>query len=200
VEEIQARDVEGSVEIFPLQLPVNCLDDSQLVTLLIESGSYIRFQVDTGAQCNVVPLGTYKKATGDVTLSKVTPTNTQVTAYGPVVGTVLLQVWREGSKYCLDCKLVDSSKVRPILGRKACLGMKIITYLDNDVIRKLNTGNAPVYSLEGPGPVSIKQLVREHPKVFGQGVGRLEGKYCIVLDESVYTPCTAPSYASTRET
>ena len=31
------------------------LDDTQLVTLRLESCSLIRFQVDTGAQCNVVP-------------------------------------------------------------------------------------------------------------------------------------------------
>ena len=42
------------------------LDDSQLVTLMLESGNYLLFQPDTGAQCNVVPLHLYKKATKDV--------------------------------------------------------------------------------------------------------------------------------------
>ena len=32
------------------------LDDSQLVTLKLEFGNYLRFQPDTGAQCNVVPV------------------------------------------------------------------------------------------------------------------------------------------------
>ena len=43
--------------------PAGNLDDTQLITLKLESGNYLRFQVDTGAQCNVVPLGLYKKAT-----------------------------------------------------------------------------------------------------------------------------------------
>ena len=47
------------------------LDDSQLVTLMLESGHYLRFQPDTGAQCNVVPLHLYKKATKDVDLCNV---------------------------------------------------------------------------------------------------------------------------------
>ena len=51
------------------------LDDSQLVTLRLESGCHIRFQVDTGAQCNVVPLGIYKKATKDTQLKQVTPSH-----------------------------------------------------------------------------------------------------------------------------
>ena len=37
------------------------LDDSQLVTLKLESGNYLRFQPDTGAQCNVVPLHLYNE-------------------------------------------------------------------------------------------------------------------------------------------
>ena len=189
VDEREEQEEDEDSEAFPLQLQVHSLDDSQLVTLLMESGSYVRFQVDTGAQCNVLPLDTYKKATGDVSLERVMPTNTRVTAYGgvalPVAGTVVLKVWREGSKYRLDCKLVDSPKTRPLLGRKACLGMKIITYLDNDEIRKPVTGGAPVYALETGGPVTIEQLVKEHPAVFEPGVGHLEGKYHIVLDERV---------------
>ena len=129
------------------------------------------------------------QATGDIHLNKVMSTTTRITAYGggalPVVGTVLLKVWREGSKHHLDCKLVDSPKIRPLLGRQACLYMKIITYLDNDEIHKHNTGSAPVYALENGGPVTIEQLVRDYPTAFGPGVGRLAGKYHIILDESV---------------
>ena len=187
MDESQGQDSDKGVETLTLQLPVHCLDDSQFVTLRVQSGSYIRFQVDMGAQCNVLPVDTYKKATGDKTLSDVTPTNTQVTAYGgAVVGSVLLRVWREESKYRLECKLVDSRKIRPLLGRKACLGMMVIQYLDNDAIRKPDTGNTPVYALEPAGPISIEQLKKEHPEVFGPGVGWLEGKYRIALDESVY--------------
>ena len=42
------------------------LDDSQLVMLKLESGNYLRFQPNTEAQCNVVPLHLYKKATKDM--------------------------------------------------------------------------------------------------------------------------------------
>ena len=40
------------------------MDDSQFVMLKLSNGNYLRFQVDTGAQCNVVPLDLYKKSTG----------------------------------------------------------------------------------------------------------------------------------------
>ena len=66
---------EGVEEILPLQLSIHALDDSQFVTLCQESGSHIRFQVDTGAQYNVIPLDIYKNATRDLNLSKITLTN-----------------------------------------------------------------------------------------------------------------------------
>ena len=62
--------------------------------------------------------------------------------------------------------------------------MKIIAYLDNDELNKPDTGSAPVYALDEPGPVSAEQLSK-YPRVFWPGVGLLEGKYCIILDESV---------------
>ena len=44
------------------------------------------------------------------------------------------------------CNLV----VRPILGRKACLGMKIITYLDNDQLNHPQTSDGDVYAHDAP--------------------------------------------------
>ena len=158
---------------------VGSLDDSQLVTLRLASGSHIRFQVDTGAQCNVVPVGIYKRATQDRGLAQVTPSRMNITAYGgamlPVVGTVLLRVWR-GTFHCrLDCKLVDRDDICPLLGRKACLGMKIISYLDNDQLNQPHTGGAPVYARTEQSPLSVKRLAEKYPTVFGGGVGRLQG-------------------------
>ena len=189
VEDSLPHATESAEEIFPLQMSVHGLDDSQFVTLRLESGSYIRFQVDTGAQCNVIPVDVYKKATRDTSLAKVTPTHAQVTAYGggtlPVIGAVLLRVWRGDFRCRLDFKLINCAGIRPLLGRKACLGMKLVTYLDNDELHKPVTGDAPVYALEGSSPLTIEQLLNKHSNVFGPGVGLLNGKYHIVLDGQV---------------
>ena len=51
------RIVDENVdEAFPTQFASVGIDDSQLGTLKLASGNFIRFQVDTGAQCNVIPL------------------------------------------------------------------------------------------------------------------------------------------------
>ena len=47
---------EDNDDVYPIQVSAVYMDDSQLVTLKQESGNYLRFQVATGAQCNVPPL------------------------------------------------------------------------------------------------------------------------------------------------
>lgn len=47
------------------EFAVVTFDDIQLVTLGLESGNYLCFQPDTGAQCNVIPVHLYKKAVND---------------------------------------------------------------------------------------------------------------------------------------
>ena len=59
-----------------------CVNESQCVTLQLDSGNSLRFQVDTGAQCNVIPIGLYKKATKDYTLTQMRPVKQRITAYG----------------------------------------------------------------------------------------------------------------------
>ena len=146
----------------------------------------MRFQVDTGAQCNVIP---YKKACKDPKLVRATPVKTTIQAYGgttlPVVGKVIIRVWRGDFRCKLDCKLVDNPSIRPLLGRTACLGMKLVSYLDNDELHKPITGNSTVYTLNDQSPISKEQLIAQHLKVFKEGVGQLEGKYHIRLDHRV---------------
>ena len=188
------RTIEDADEIF--QIAALDLDDSQCVTVKLESGNHIRFQADTGAQCNVLPLAIYKKATRDVTLSNVVPTNTQIRAYGgatlPVVGSALLRVSRGKIRCRLDCKLVDREDVRPLLGRKACLGMKILSYLDNDQLSQPSTGESTVYKVDNATPVATRQLIKSYPKVFSDGVGLLQGHYHIRLDSNAVPMQHAP--------
>lgn len=99
------------------------LDNSQLVTLQLESVNFIRFQLDTGAQCNVLPLLVYMRASNDHNLEKVISVHIALMLYGEskikVMGYVTIRVWRNGVTCLLDCCLVESREIRPILGRKA---------------------------------------------------------------------------------
>ena len=91
---------------------------------------------------------------------------------------------------------MDSKRVRPILGRKACLGMKIIKHLDNDQLNHPQTSDGCVYAHDHDAPtvpvlsaaepvLSADQLLKKFPRVFGDGVGKLPGEYHMKLDEGV---------------
>ena len=167
------------------------LDNSQLVTLkLVNSGSFLRFQPDTGAQCNVIPVPLYKQACNDEDISNVRRMKSTISAYGglrlSVVGEVILKVSRDKTKCKLNCKLVDSEDIRPILGRKACLGMNIIRYTDNDALNKPQTGSFPIYAVKDNDKFLTKEkLCNQFPEVFSEGVGKLDGKYHIKINSQV---------------
>jgi len=140
----------------------------------------------------------YKKASKDHGLRNIVPLNTTITAYGGakvnVKGKVGLLVWRDNERYSIECKL-DSKDVRPILGRKACLGMKIIQYTDNDEINKSLTGSAPVYTINENSkdtPMSKEALIAMYPKVFSEEVGQLDGEYKIRLNDATKPTQHAP--------
>ena len=190
--EVKATDLEDDEagEMYQIEVAAMKLDDSQLVTLKLESGNFIRFQPDTGAQCNVLPLHVYRKASKDEKLEKVNRTQASLVAYGgskiKVIGRVSMCVWRNERSHLLDCRLVDSEEIRPILGIKSCLAMNIIQYKDNDLLNKPETGGSLVYAIEDqPPPVTKEELMLKFPDVFGEGLGQLDGQYTIRLDETV---------------
>ena len=87
-------------------------------------------------------------------------------------------------KYLIDCKLVKGNRIRPLLCRKACVGMNIVSYLDNDAMNKPDTGEAHVYAASSSKqPVTKDELIRLYPKVFSDGVGCLEREYRICVDQ-----------------
>ena len=77
----------------------------------------------------------------------------------------------------LDCKLVDQQGIWPLLGHKACLGMKIVAYLDNNQLNKPSTKDAKVYAVDDmESALMIKeQLIQRYSSVFADDVGLLEG-------------------------
>ena len=80
---------------------------------------------------------------------------------------------------------VDRSNICPLLGRKACIGMKILSYLDNDLMNKPDTGGSKVYTLSTGCPLTKEKLVSKYPNVFGEGVGRVEDEYHIPLNPQI---------------
>ena len=101
-----------------------------------------------------------------------------------VVCEVRIPVWRGDYKCILFCKLVDSYNIRPILGRKACVGMKLIEYTDNGALHKPSIRGAQVYAVDD-AQISKAAITEKYATVFGDGIGELESEYRIRLDDAV---------------
>ncbi len=192
---VQAVDHEQE-EVFHVSADA-VLDDSQFITVALDSGNFIRFQVDTGVQCNVIPVHIYQRATGDVKMAQVVPANSSISVYGgahiPVVGTVTIKVWRMAIQYKLSCKLIENTHVRPLLGRRACLGMKVVQYTDNDLLYAPAISSGEVYAVhDGKTPIVVNDLMQCFSKAFADGPGTLEGYHHIKLDPRVEPVQHAP--------
>ena len=196
-EDANTNLVNNNLDIYNVEMEVMAVnsDDSQFVTMKLDSGNWVKFQVDTGAQCNVLPVHLYKVASGDTKLVHVSSQKSHITTYGgmklPIVGHVLLPVSRGDRRCILNCKLVDCANVRPLLGRKACVGMKIIQYLDNDEINKPTVDSGSVFTLD-IAVLTWKQVLTDFSHVFAEGPGCLCGEHAIQLDPDAQPVQHAP--------
>ena len=210
-------DVEGSdrgqqpdEEVFGVSRRPKTLSLDQQVTVQLEGGNFIRFQPDTGAECNVLPVDTYVGATGDEELKEMERSRgvSTLVAYGgsrlTICGEAIIRVWRGGKSYKLACKLVDNDTLRPILGRRACIGMGILKYMDNDSIQQPDVRGARVFateqqsvdrnplSKEDRNPLSKEELVKRFPTVFTEKTGVLAGTHRIRIDQNAQPIQHAP--------
>ena len=184
--------------------PVYCVTDGKLgkrgiVTLQVDVNRFVQFHVDTGAECNVLPLHIYCKATGDHNLTQVVPNNSSIILYGgarkQIVGNAKVPVKHKGFECFLNCRIVDDEGCRPLLGKDASLAMGIIA-IDDDANSKPDTRGGQVFTVEAPktkaanevyrpviaSAIKSDNVLREFPDVFSEDAGLLEGSYHIKLD------------------
>ena len=131
------------------------LDDELMVTLRPQwkCKPHIRFQIDNGSFVNIVPLHIYRKASGDMNLERLKPSNTQsITVYGnrawSVLGEVIVRVWRKRRTCLVRLLIVEGEQFHCILGRNACIELGCLEILDNDALHKPETHSGNVFATQ----------------------------------------------------
>ena len=135
--------------------------------------SRVEFQMDPGAECNVIPKKQYIQATGDHQMKRVDScTNKFIKTYTgeryPIMGSVTLPIWRNGKEDELSFNITQHDFI-PLLSLKTCVKLGLLT---------INHGDTPV------NKVNANELLSEYSDVFG-GLGELPGEYHIVTDDTV---------------
>ena len=183
------------------------LQDEQTVTLKIRPKCYIRFQIDCGADCHVLPVLVYRAATGDQNLKEVSPSDTVWHVYGQMgissVGKVKFQVWRGVSTCMLEWELIEGKHSHSVLGCKACIFLNVLEIKDNDRLHSVKEGNSRIHTTQiCHHPVEKEDIKERYPGVFGDTAGKLNTSYKIQIDDSVvhvqHAPCWVPAVLCSR--
>ena len=171
------------------------LEDDQVVTLKLSSthNNYIRFQIDSGADCNVIPLHVYQPATGDEALQFLQPSQMRLFVYGrqqiKAIGKVTLPLERGDRKLQVEFQIIKGQEFHSLIGLQTSVDFGLMEIKDNDGLNPVQQP-ANIHSLTGD------QILAKHPKVFREEVGHLDGDYSIRLDESVPPVQHAPRSVS----
>ena len=138
----------------------------------------VQFLMDTGAECNVLPVTVYQKVTGDKKLKRLDKNKRTVLILAngyeqPIEGRASIKVNRGTQTHKFVVNVVKGQRYEPILCKQTLIDMGMIKILDSDQnprVRVLTAG--------------CDTLLREFNDVF-EGLGKLEGQYTIVTDPSV---------------
>ena len=133
-------------------------------------------------------------------LGNVNPVKSLIVSYDggsiPVLGTVKIQVQRGSFTCLLLCRLVESKRCRPILGKSACEGMGVVEIKDSDAIRQPDTSGGEVFSVQDAVSnskiLTKEQVIEMFPDAFDDGLGVRKGEYHIRLDEAAKPVQHAP--------
>ena len=155
------------------------------VTLQLENGDVIKFQVDTGSSVNVLPLNIYKIAIGNEQLMRDTSSALcTLKSYSgkkvKVVGQVCLYLTHFDKHSNVLLCLVDGT-IRPILGKRDCVTLNIIQLLDTD-LRQLSCGT--VYAMTNDS-LTLDGIFKANSDVFADKIGRLDQPFTIRLKQGV---------------
>ena len=139
-----------------------------------QPGNEIRFQVDTGSECDLLPLKMYKSITGDNTVERLEKCNKSIVSYTgerkQIAGKISLPVWHKDRRKTLTFNVVNGD-YQPVLSLNTSIMLGIVTLADCDV---LSLAISP----------TSNTILEEYKDVF-EGLGELPGEYKITTDESV---------------
>ena len=138
----------------------------------------VQFLMDTGAECNVLPLTVYQKVTGDMDLKKLDKNKRSVLILAngyeqPIEGRAVMKVSRDSQTHKIVVNVVKGQGYEPILCKQTLTDMGMIQILDSDQQPRVRVVTA-----------GSDHLIQEFNDVF-EGLGMLGGQYTIVTDKSV---------------
>ena len=160
-----------------------------VVTMMLAPNNVpVQFQIDSGAECNVLPSDVYVEVTGDPNYEHLQPTKASIIMYNgareAIVGKCKLYATRNGMKHTVEFNMLRGNYT-PILSLESCVALGFLKILDCDKPER-------VYCSMKSSAVLTKQQVLEQFQDVFTGLGKLETPYRIRVDPNVQ-PVVHPS-------
>ena len=152
-------------------------------SMKVNDKANIKFQLDCGATCNILPLKQYVQAMGNPEDIYLQRSNATLTMYNGTVmhpvGKCKLTCTRGNSKHLLEFQVVDF-EVKPILSAETCQKLKFLQVLVND------KNDKDEIAQDKMSVNTTSDIFQEYADVF-EGIGCLDESYHIEIDPSVYS-------------
>ena len=142
----------------------------------ISTNEDIKFQIDTGASCNVLSFKDYARTTGDRKGQELLKTNTILVMHNNAhvrpKGTSWITVQQNGHTFRVHCYIVNGNGT-PLLSLKSSQQLGLIKIVDSDTVNVVAEQTSSSNVLNDP-------VLRQYKDLF-QGLGCLEEEYTIKL-------------------
>ena len=107
-----------------------------VVTMMLAPNNVpVQFQIDSGAECNVLPSDIYVEVTGDPNYEHLQPTKASVIMYNgtreAIVSKCKLYATRNGMKHTVEFNVLHGNYT-PVLSLESCVAMGFLKILDCD--------------------------------------------------------------------
>ena len=143
-----------------------------------EAANIVKIQVDTGAQCNILPAEIYIKVTGDTLLQSIKPCKKEIISYTverrQIAGKVTLPVWHSGQSKYIKFNII-AGNYRPILSLDTSVALGIVNLKHCDIlslgIQRSNEGSS--------------DIMKEYDDVFDGSLGKIPETHKIIVDDTV---------------
>ena len=180
--EEESEDDEDVYQISSIGEETNRRASKTMVTLHVNKKSSehaIRFQVDTGSECDVLPSDIYKRVTGDAKLQKLRPCKKVIVSYTGQRRTITdkasLPIWQGTRRKTLNFNIIEGN-YQPVLSLNSCINLELVKLRDCEIL-------ALYWHVDDP--------IEEYKDIFG-GLGELPGEYRIITDDSVQPKVRPP--------
>ena len=152
---------------------------------MVNDNAYVKFQLDCGATCNLLPLKNCARVMGDPDDLYIEKSKAKLTMYNGAVmypvGKCKLKCARDGSSHVHEFQVVDGD-VRPLLSAESCQRLNFLKVLVKDSLHHVDTVTQDSqYKPSMSKTVIDDSILTEYADVF-EGLGCLADPYHIEID------------------